>query len=81
MVALIFVDLPVVVRTVQPLLEEMQADVEEAAALLGAGRWRTIFTVILPPIYPALLTGFVLVVGFLVDLLHRTIDPRQREAA
>nr|WP_175525444.1 sulfate ABC transporter permease subunit CysT [Bosea sp. OK403] len=60
MVALIFVGLPFVVRTVQPVLQEMQADVEEAAALLGAGRWRTIFTVILPPIYPALLTGFVL---------------------
>ncbi len=60
MVALIFIGLPFVVRTVQPVLEEMQADVEEAAALLGASRWRTIFQVILPPLYPALLTGFVL---------------------
>jgi sulfate transport system permease protein len=49
-----------VVRTVQPVLEEMQGDVEEAAALLGASRWRTVFRVILPPLYPALLTGFVL---------------------
>jgi sulfate transport system permease protein len=60
MVALIFVGLPFVVRTVQPVLEEMQGDVEEAAALLGAARWRTVFRVILPPVYPALLTGFVL---------------------
>ncbi len=60
MVALIFIGLPFVVRTVQPVLEEMQDDVEEAAALLGASRWRTVFRVILPPLYPALLTGFVL---------------------
>lgn len=60
MVALIFIGLPFVVRTVQPVLEEMQAEIEEAAALLGAGRWRTIFRVVLPPVYPALLTGFVL---------------------
>jgi sulfate transport system permease protein len=60
MVALIFIGLPFVVRTVQPVLEEMQGDVEEAAALLGASRWRTVFSVILPPLYPALLTGFVL---------------------
>jgi sulfate transport system permease protein len=60
MVALIFIGLPFVVRTVQPVLEELQSDVEEAAALLGASRLRTIFTVILPPVLPALLTGFVL---------------------
>jgi len=60
MVALIFIGLPFVVRTVQPVLEELQDDVEEAAALLGASRLRTIFTVILPPVLPALLTGFVL---------------------
>lgn len=60
MVALIFVGLPFVVRTVQPVLEEMQGDVEEAAALLGASRLRTIFRVVLPPVLPALLTGFVL---------------------
>jgi sulfate transport system permease protein len=60
MVALIFVGLPFVVRTVQPVLEEMQGDVEEAAALLGASRARTIFRVVLPPVLPALLTGFVL---------------------
>lgn len=60
MVALIFIGLPFVVRTVQPVLEELPADIEEAAALLGASRWRTIFSVLLPPVLPALLTGFVL---------------------
>ncbi|WP_420103925.1 sulfate ABC transporter permease subunit CysT [Bosea sp. (in: a-proteobacteria)] len=60
MVALIFVGLPFVVRTVQPVLQEAGADIEEAAALLGASRWRTITRVVLPPLIPALLTGFVL---------------------
>ncbi len=60
MVALIFIGLPFVVRTVQPVLEELPADIEEAAALLGASRWRTVFAVLLPPVLPALLTGFVL---------------------
>lgn len=60
MVALIFVGLPFVVRTIQPVLEETSADIEEAAALLGASRWRTITRVVLPPLVPALLTGFVL---------------------
>ena len=60
MVALIFIGLPFVVRMVQPVLEEAQGDIEEAAALLGASRLRTIFTVVLPPVMPALLTGFVL---------------------
>ncbi|CAN5321995.1 sulfate ABC transporter permease subunit CysT [soil metagenome] len=60
MVALIFVVLPFVVRMVQPVLEDAQGDSEEAAALLGASRLRTIFRVVLPPVLPALLTGFVL---------------------
>ncbi|WP_332681350.1 sulfate ABC transporter permease subunit CysT [Bosea sp. (in: a-proteobacteria)] len=60
MVALIFIGLPFVVRTVQPVLEELPADIEEAAALLGASRWRTVFSVLLPPVLPALMTGFVL---------------------
>ncbi|MFN3672208.1 MAG: sulfate ABC transporter permease subunit CysT [Bosea sp. (in: a-proteobacteria)] len=60
MVALIFIGLPFVVRMVQPVLEEAQGDIEEAAVLLGASRLRTVFSVILPPIVPALLTGFVL---------------------
>jgi len=58
--ALIFVSLPFVVRTVEPVLAEVERDIEEAAALLGAQRFRTIFQVILPPVYPALLTGFAL---------------------
>ncbi len=60
LVALIFIGLPFVVRTVQPVLAEMEAELEEAAALLGASRWRTIITVILPPVLPAAMTGFVL---------------------
>jgi sulfate transport system permease protein len=60
MVALIFIGLPFVVRMVQPVLEESQGDIEEAAALLGASRLRTIFRVVLPPVLPALLSGFVL---------------------
>ena len=60
MVALVFIGLPFVVRTVQPVLEEASSDIEEAAALLGASRWRTITRVILPPLVPAVLTGFVL---------------------
>ena len=60
MVALIFIGLPFVVRTIQPVLEELPADIEEAAALLGASRWRTVFQVLLPPVLPALMTGFVL---------------------
>jgi sulfate/thiosulfate transport system permease protein len=58
--ALIFIGLPFVVRTVQPVLEETERDIEEAAALLGASRLRTIFQVILPNVYPALLTGVAL---------------------
>jgi sulfate/thiosulfate transport system permease protein len=60
MLALIFVGLPFVVRTVQPVLAEIETEIEEAAALLGATRLRTIFQVILPHVYPALLTGFAL---------------------
>lgn len=60
MVALIFIGLPFVVRTVQPVLEELQSDVEEAAALLGASRSRTIFRVVLPQALPALMTGSIL---------------------
>jgi sulfate transport system permease protein len=59
-VALAFVGLPFVVRTVQPVLEDMSRDVEEAAASLGARRGQTFRLVILPQIWPALLTGFAL---------------------
>jgi len=58
--ALVFIGLPFVVRTVQPVLQEVASDIEEAAALLGASRLRTIFLVVLPHVYPALLTGFAL---------------------
>jgi sulfate transport system permease protein len=59
-VALVFIGLPFVVRTVQPVLENLEAELEEAAASLGAGRWFTIRRVVLPTIIPALLTGFAL---------------------
>jgi sulfate/thiosulfate transport system permease protein len=58
--ALIFIGLPFVVRTVQPVLEDSEREIEEAATLLGASRLRVIFQVILPNIYPALLTGVAL---------------------
>ncbi|HVL20654.1 MAG TPA: sulfate ABC transporter permease subunit CysT, partial [Amaricoccus sp.] len=59
-IALVFVGLPFVVRTVQPVIEELQPEVEEASATLGAGRLRTFAKVILPTLMPALLTGFAL---------------------
>jgi len=58
--ALTFTGLPFVVRTVEPVLAELPADLEEAAAILGASRWQTVRRVILPVIFPALLTGFTL---------------------
>jgi sulfate transport system permease protein len=59
-VALTFIGLPFVVRTVQPVLEEFEAELEEAAASLGATRWQTFARVIFPAVWPALLTGFAL---------------------
>ena len=59
-VALIFIGLPFVVRTVQPVLEEFEQELEEAAATLGANRWQTITRVILPRLTPSILTGFAL---------------------
>jgi sulfate transport system permease protein len=59
-VALTFIGLPFVVRTVQPVLEEFETELEEAAASLGATRWQTFRLVIFPSIWPALLTGFAL---------------------
>ena len=59
-VALTFIGLPFVVRTVQPVLEDLEAETEEAAASLGANRWQTFTKVIFPAIAPALLTGFSL---------------------
>ncbi len=57
---LTFIGLPFVVRTVQPVLESLDADVEEAAACLGASRWQTFTRVLLPALFPALTTGFAL---------------------
>ena len=59
-VALVFVGLPFAVRTVQPLIAEIDRELEEAAATLGASRTRAIWTVLLPPLLPAALTGFAL---------------------
>lgn len=59
-VALVFIGLPFVVRTVQPVIDELEREVEEASATLGASRLRTFHKVILPTLTPALLTGFAL---------------------
>ncbi len=59
-IALIFISLPFVVRTVQPVLEDVEKELEEAASCLGATRWQTFRHVILPTIAPALLTGFAM---------------------
>ena len=60
LVALVFIGLPFVVRTVQPVLEDLEPELEEAAATLGADRWQTFRKVILPAVLPALITGFAL---------------------
>jgi sulfate transport system permease protein len=60
LVALTFIGLPFVVRTLQPVIEELEVEVEEAAESLGANRWQTFRRVILPELWPALLTGFAL---------------------
>src|SRR5262245_14525665 len=57
---LIFIGLPFVVRTVQPILEDLDPEVEEAGASLGGTRWQTLRHIILPTLYPALITGFSL---------------------
>lgn len=59
-VALVFIGLPFVVRTVQPVLEDVSRELEEVAATLGANRWQTFSKVIFPIVMPALLTGFAL---------------------
>ncbi len=60
LVALVFVGLPFVVRTVQPMIEELEQELEEASATLGASRWQTLWRVIGPALAPALLTGLAL---------------------
>ena len=59
-IALTFIGLPFIVRTVQPILEDLDPELEEAAASLGANRWQVFWRVILPMLTPALLTGFAL---------------------
>jgi sulfate transport system permease protein len=59
-VALTFIGLPFIVRTVQPVLEDLDPELEEAASSLGASRWQVFWRVILPMLSPALLTGFAL---------------------
>ena len=59
-IALVFIGLPFVVRTVQPIIEEIDKEVEEAAATLGANRFQTIFLVLFPGLAPAVVTGFAL---------------------
>jgi sulfate transport system permease protein len=60
LVALTFIGLPFVVRTVQPVLEDLEPENEEAAASLGAGRWQVFRRIIVPPVLPAVMTGFAL---------------------
>lgn len=60
LVALVFIGLPFVVRTVQPILEDLETELEEASASLGAHRWQTFRLVVLPILLPALMTGFAL---------------------
>lgn len=62
-VALTFIGLPFVVRTVQPVIQDLSADVEEAAATLGANRWQTFWRIILPALLPSILTGIALAFG------------------
>lgn len=59
-IALVFIGLPFAVRTVQPLIVEIERELEEASATLGASRWRTVWSVLLPPLLPGVLTGFAL---------------------
>lgn len=59
-IAMVFIGIPFVVRTVQPVLIDLDPEIEEAAASLGASRWQTVWRVVLPSLFPALLTGFAL---------------------
>ena len=60
LVAMVFIGLPFVVRTVQPVLEDLSMEYEEAASSLGASRWQSFRSVVFPTLFPALLTGFAL---------------------
>jgi sulfate transport system permease protein len=59
-IALTFIGLPFVVRTLQPVIEELEPELEEASATLGASRWQTITRVVLPDLFPAMITGFAM---------------------
>lgn len=59
-VAMLFISLPFVVRTLQPVLQDMEKEIEEAAWCLGASQWQTFWRVVLPPLMPAILTGVAL---------------------
>lgn len=59
-VAMLFISLPFVVRTLQPVLQELEKDIEEAAWSLGASQWQTFWRVVMPPLLPAILTGVAL---------------------
>jgi sulfate transport system permease protein len=59
-VAMVFIGIPFVIRTVQPVLQDLDPEIEEASASLGASRWHTVTRVILPSLLPAMLTGFAL---------------------
>jgi len=63
LIAMTFIGFPFVVRAVQPVIKELSADVEEAAACLGASRWQTLRRVVFPPLLPALLTGVIMAYG------------------
>ena len=63
LIAMIFIGFPFVVRSVQPVISELSADVEEAAACLGATRLQTLLRVVLPPLIPSLLTGIIMAYG------------------
>ncbi len=63
LVALTFIGLPFVVRTVQPVIQDLSIDVEEAAATLGANRWQTFWKVVFPTLLPSILTGVTLAFG------------------
>ncbi|MGL6284261.1 MAG: ABC transporter permease subunit, partial [Microcoleaceae cyanobacterium] len=59
-VAMLFISLPFVVRTLQPVLQELEVETEEAAWSLGANQWQTFYRVVLPPVIPPILTGVAL---------------------
>ena len=84
-IAMVFIGIPFVVRTVQPVLIDLDREIEEAAASLGANRWHTVFRVILPSLIPALLTGLRAYASMadlaISPLSHRGANDRARAVA